>query len=63
MQNNYSFSVTYSVSVSLEALERHLSNQLRDVLCEKLHVDSLTKAHVHVDVMNDGLTFYTIEVK
>lgn len=59
---NYIRSTTYSVTVSLEVLEKHLDNQLCDILRQELHVDSLANAYVQVSLETNGITFYTMEV-
>lgn len=62
MSNNYIKSTTYSVTVSLEALERHLDNQLRDILRQELHVDSLVNAYVKASFETNGIVFYTMDI-
>lgn len=63
MKNETILSLTRSVSFSLETLEQNLDPNFLDSLLKDLQVDSITKCHVQADVINDGLTFYTIGLK
>lgn len=60
MLGKYISTVTRSVTVSLKVLEENLNPAVREILLKELQVESLTQAHLQTDVLNDGITFFTI---